>query len=130
VIDDQTKLVLLTLLAFQAKHLVCDFVLQSKFQVTNKGYYGHRGGLIHAGWHVLFTIPVLLILTRSPSIIGLVVLAEFVVHYHTDWLKARTERVRGWSEGETIYWLAFGADQFIHQVTYIIIVAAVLRAGA
>jgi Protein of unknown function (DUF3307) len=129
VIDDQTRLVLLALLAFQAKHLICDFVLQTQYQVTNKGYYGHLGGFIHAGWHVLFTLPVLLILTRSPAAIGLVLLGEFLVHYHVDWLKARTERVRGWTEADSIHWFAFGADQFVHQVTYLVIVAVLLRTG-
>ena len=58
-INAQTALVLWTLLAFQVKHLLCDFVLQTKFQVANKGFYGRIGGLLHAGCHALFTVPVL-----------------------------------------------------------------------
>jgi hypothetical protein len=124
------SVILLTLLAFQVKHLVCDFVIQTRYQVDNKGYYGRPGGLIHAFWHVLFSVPVLLILTWSVSTIAWVLALEFLVHYHTDWLKARTQRLRGWTQGDAIYWVAFGADQFIHQVTYIAMVALVLRAGA
>ena len=33
------------MLAFQAKHLVCDFILQTRYQVDNKGFYGGLGGL-------------------------------------------------------------------------------------
>jgi hypothetical protein len=127
VIDAQTRLVLLALLAFQVKHLLCDFVLQTKFQVFNKGYYGHTGGIIHAACHVVFSVPALLLLTRSPAVIAAVMACEFLVHYHIDWLKARTERVRNWTPEDNIYWLAFGADQFLHQVTYIVIVTLVLR---
>jgi hypothetical protein len=90
VIDGQTVLALWALLAFQVKHLLCDFVLQTKFQVANKGYYGHTGGILHAGCHVLFTVPVLLILTRFIPVIVVIAVCEFAVHYHIDWIKART----------------------------------------
>src|ERR1700753_3976365 len=102
---DQASLVLLALLAFQVKHLLCDFVFQTKFQVSNKGFYGHSGGFIHAGFHVLFSIPVLLLLTRSPMVIAIVFVCEFLVHYHIDWMKERTERVRKWSPQDNIYWV-------------------------
>ena len=48
---------LLGFLAFQVKHLICDFVIQTRYQVDNKGFYGRIGGLVHAGWHILFSIP-------------------------------------------------------------------------
>ena len=126
-IEDQTRLVLLALLAFQTKHLLCDFVIQTKFQITNKGYYGRIGGVVHAGLHALFSIPVLLLLTHSATLIGIMVSCEFIIHYHIDWLKARTERLRNWTPSDDIYWIAFGADQFLHQVIYIVMVAILLR---
>lgn len=128
--DTETTLALLALLAFQVKHLLCDFVLQSRFQVDNKGFYGHIGGLLHAACHALFTIPVLLILTRAPGVIAAMAAGEFLIHYHVDWLKARAERLRHWTENDKAYWIAFGFDQFVHQVTYIAIVAIVLRIPA
>ena len=118
---------LLALLAFQVKHLICDFMLQTRYQVDNKGYYGRAGGLYHAAWHVLFSIPVLLIVTWDARLIGALLAGEFLIHYHTDWLKARTQRLRGWTQADAIYWVAFGTDQFVHQVTYIVMVAAVMR---
>jgi Protein of unknown function (DUF3307) len=129
-IDSQAALVLWALLAFQTKHLLCDFVFQTKFQVVNKGFYGRMGGLLHAGCHALFTVPVLLILTRSPPLITAIALGEFVLHYHIDWLKARTERVRDWNDTQNVYWAAFGIDQFLHQITYLGIVALLLRLAA
>lgn len=118
---------LLALLAFQVKNLICDFIIQTRYQVDNKGFYGRPGGLVHAAWHVVFSIPVLLILTHYAGLIGALLALEFLVHYHTDWLKARTQRLRGWSQNDSIYWVAFGADQFVHQVTYIAMIALVLR---
>ena len=118
---------LLALLAFQIKHLVCDFVIQTRYQVDNKGFYGRPGGLVHAAWHIVFSVPVLLILTHAAALIAALLVLEFLVHYHTDWLKARTQRLRCWSQNDAIYWVAFGADQFVHQVTYIAMIALVLR---
>ena len=120
-------LLLLTLMAFQVKQLLCDFLLQTNSQVYNKGFYGRLGGITHAGLHALFSVPVLLILTRSATTIAILIACEFIVHYHTDWLKARAERLFGWTQQDAIYWFAFGADQFVHQTTYIVMVAAVLQ---
>ena len=129
VINGQVVLVLWTFLAFQLKHLLCDFVFQTKFQVINKGFYGHVGGILHAGCHAIFTLPVLLILTRSLPVIAIIIVCEFALHYHIDWFKARTERLRNWVNTDNIYWIAFGVDQFLHQVTYIVIVALLLHLG-
>ena len=112
-------LILWALLAFQVKHLICDYILQTSFQVENKGFYGRGGGIIHAGCHALFSVPVLLIATRTPWMIAAAVSAEFLIHYHIDWLKARSERRYGWTPQDKIYWIAFGVDQFLHQITYI-----------
>ena len=125
--DHLVALALWALLAFQVKHLLCDFVLQTEFQVRNKGFYGRWGGISHAGTHALLTIPVLLILTRSPVAIGLIAFCEFIVHYHVDWARAYIERSRGWSDKDNAYWAALGTDQFLHQVTYLAIVAILLR---
>jgi hypothetical protein len=60
-------------------------------------------------------------------VIAVIAACEFAVHYHIDWIKARTERTRNWNSTDNIYWVAFGGDQFLHQVTYIVIVALLLR---
>ena len=124
--SEQAVLLLWTLLAFQIKHFLGDFVLQTKFQVENKGFYGRLGGVTHAGTHALLSVPVLLILTRAPVLIIGVAAAEFLVHYHIDWVKARTDRVMGWSDHTSVYWVAFGVDQLLHQLTYLAIVALLL----
>ena len=128
--SEQAALVLWAVLGFQVKHFLGDFVLQTTSQVQQKGYYGRRGGLVHAATHGLLSVPVLLVLTREPMLIALVAAAEFVVHYHIDWIKARTDRVKGWSNRTQIYWVAFGIDQLLHQLTYLVIVALLLSSEA
>src|ERR1700710_2045069 len=92
----QTAVVLSALLALQLKHFLCDFVLQSEYQFRTKGIYGHFGGFIHSGLHILGTIPALLILGAAPKAIAIVLVAEFAIHYHTDWSKSKIDQTYQW----------------------------------
>ena len=47
----------ITLLALLLiKHCLCDFVLQTPWQLAQKGTYGAPGGLVHSGIHVAGTL--------------------------------------------------------------------------
>ncbi|MEI9886959.1 MAG: DUF3307 domain-containing protein [Rhizomicrobium sp.] len=124
----ETALLLAALLALQVKHFLADFVLQSAYQVRTKGFYGHFGGLLHSGLHIIGTVPALLILNASPHAMAIVLVAEFLIHYHTDWAKAGIDHRYHWGTGDQRYWILFGADQLVHQLTYLGIVY-VLAAG-
>ena len=120
-------LVLLSLVLFELKHYICDFVLQTGDMSRKKGIYGHRAGIIHAGTHVAGSVPAIVLLTRSSSLIWPIMAAEFVVHYHVDWLKLQFDHRRGLSVDRHMYWIIFGADQFIHQLTYVAILAVLAQ---
>ncbi|HEX4303202.1 MAG TPA: DUF3307 domain-containing protein [Rhizomicrobium sp.] len=122
----ETALALEALLALQLKHFVCDFVLQSEYQVRTKGIYGHFGGFLHAGLHILGTVPALLILHASPRAIAIILVAEFVVHYHTDWSKSQIDKIFQWGFTDQRHWVVFGLDQLVHQLTYLAIVYVML----
>jgi hypothetical protein len=115
---------LVALLAFQIKHFVCDFVLQTEYQIQKKSIYGHPAGLLHAATHILGSVPALLILSAPISLIGASLLGEFLIHYHMDWIKAQFDVKRG--ETGYGYWVVFGLDQFVHQLTYLGIVLLVI----
>ena len=109
-----------------AKHALGDFVLQTPYQWRNKGRFGHPGGVLHSLIHAALTAPVLLLVT-VPMNAGLAVLgAEFLLHYHVDWLKERIVHRKGWTSGESGYWRALGLDQLAHGLTYVAIVTALL----
>jgi hypothetical protein len=124
--DSVAALALCATFGFEVKHLLCDFVLQTEFQIRDKSFYGHWGGISHAGTHALLTVPVLLVLTESPATIALIAACEFLIHYHIDWAKGYAERVMSWRDKGQLYWIAFGIDQFLHQVTYLAIVVILL----
>lgn len=119
--------ILWAMLAFQLKHFLCDFVLQTLSQAQNKRIYGHIAGITHAGTHAIFSIPALLILGVDVRGLIVLVIGEFLVHYHTDWLKARTDHARPDAGQDHVYWMLFGLDQLIHQLTYIAMIYFALR---
>ncbi|MBL6853489.1 MAG: DUF3307 domain-containing protein [Alphaproteobacteria bacterium] len=112
-------LILWALLALELKHFLCDFVLQTEYQVRTKGIYGHFGGFIHSGLHIIGTIPALIILGASVKAMAIVLAAEFVIHYHADWMKIAVDKRTKWGMDDQRYWILFGLDQLIHQLTYI-----------
>jgi len=122
-------LILWALLAFQVKHFICDFMLQTQRQVQNKGIYGHLAGVSHAAFHAVTSLPALFILTANPGVIGVIVVAEFLVHYHCDWLKSNIDRTFKLGMERNVYWMVFGLDQLIHQLTYLAIVFVIVREG-
>lgn len=112
---------------FQAKHLICDFILQSRYQYRNKGKYLHPGGLLHASIHAVGSIGPVLLLTNDWRFAAYVIGGEWLVHYHTDWLKEQITRRRKLSFDTALFWAIFGADQFIHQMTYVVMIAMIAR---
>ena len=72
--------ILVSLVLFQLKHLIADFFLQTPFQVSNKGRYGHPGGIVHAGIQVGLTLPIPLWAGLHWPDIASVLTVEFLIH--------------------------------------------------
>lgn len=122
----QTGLALIVVALLLCKHMAFDFVLQTRYQLDHKHLYGHPGGLLHAGLHVVGTAAAIAIARPAPMLFAGVLAAEFVVHYHVDWIKEQVLRHGGWARSDVRYWAVFGADQLIHQLGYLAIVAVLV----
>jgi hypothetical protein len=112
---------LLLLLLIQIKHLVIDWCWQPEYEWKNKGTYGHLGGLSHAAKNAIGTAFVFCFFV--PQVAWLVLLIDFIAHYHIDWAKMNINRIKGW--GPTThdqFWMLTGFDQFLHQITYLLLV--------
>ncbi len=109
------------------KHMIADYFLQRPYQFLNKGTYGHPGGLLHAAIHAGLSIPVFMFV---PSVsVGLaagVIVGEFMAHYHIDWSKEQITKKFKWTPQDQGFWSALGVDQFLHALTYLIMVWAVV----
>lgn len=112
-----TAFVLLLLLA--VKHLIADFVLQSQYILEFRRFYGHPAGLLHTGIHLVGTLIALVIVGTPPMLIGQMLVVEGLVHYHVDWAKDNFVIKMGITQSDRGFWIALGADQMLHQLTYI-----------
>ncbi len=111
-----------------AKHFICDFLLQTKYQYSNKGTYGHPGGLLHViicmfgTWVVLYYVLGMFLLALP------IIALEGIIHYHIDWAKMNLNTYLKLSptNSEQFWWL-LGFDQFLHYMTYVAIVWVCLQ---
>lgn len=111
--------ILIALVLFQVKHLIADFVLQTPYQLANKGRYGHPGGILHSGIQVGGTLAVLLWAGLLWLTIATVLVVEFLIHYHLDWAKEKLGQIFALDTSKAPYWWLFGVDQTLHQLTYV-----------
>lgn len=114
-------IILLTLL--QLKHCYADFVLQTYMQTVKKGEWLNPIGISHSLEHVYCSLVVLFIfiffVPLNIALVLVVVLAEGIFHYLTDYTKVKFGSK---DNTEPIFWSQFGADQLLHQLTYIVMV--------
>ena len=122
-----TTLLLAILAWLFAKHWLCDFILQTKTQLAEKGAYGRPGGLLHGLIHIAGTAPVFLLAPTTIPVVAAMLLGEFLVHYHVDWAKEQVLRRAGWGYQDGRYWSLFGFDQFLHGLTYLVIGGVLLQ---
>ena len=124
-----STLLLSSLALFEVKHFLCDFVLQTTYLYRNKGIYGHLAGVLHAGLHVLGSLPAIFLIGGTPGLIAVIVIGEFLVHYHVDWLKLHIDHRYRLRIDRSAYWIVFGLDQLLHQATYIAILLVLAQAA-
>ena len=112
---------------FLIKHFVADFPLQNKFQWSNKGTYGHLGGILHAYFHGVFTTLCLFWFIGSGSAI-LLGIVDAIIHYHIDWAKMNINTKMCWypDTNEEFWWL-LGIDQLLHGLTYVWLIHLALQ---
>lgn len=106
------------------KHFIIDYPLQARYQYSNKGTYGHPGGILHAALHGLGTV--LCFYWVAPIAAFYLAVADMIIHYHIDWAKMNINSKLKWgpTTHEEFWWL-LGLDQYLHALTYIGMVALV-----
>lgn len=126
--SDLVCAILLAFAVLSIKHTIGDYFLQTRYQFRYKGLYGHPGGLLHSGIHIALTLPVFLVLPPSSLLLAVAILAgEFIIHYHLDWTKEQLIKRFGLTQTDAWYWHLFGLDQLGHLLTYVCIIAVLVR---
>lgn len=118
----QAALALLTL--FQVKHMFADYFLQTSAMLINRSVYAHPGRALHAAIHAGLSVICLLIVSAPLAFLIVLCLIEGIVHYHIDWIKGRYSDRSGDTPADASYWRAFGTDQLMHQLTYVVMLWA------
>jgi hypothetical protein len=118
-----TLSVLLVVMAF--KHYAADFLLQTNWIARGKE---RRAGwvlplMVHVLIHAAFTL--LIVLLLAPRLWWLAPV-EFVVHGAIDRGKSLIAQRGRWSATDAPFWWLIGFDQFLHQVTNVALVVALL----
>jgi hypothetical protein len=122
-------LILLTLL--QIKHYYFDYVGQSKIELENKDTLFSSGSIIHALKHQLGTFVALSIVFPITSLltlawIFLISYVDFILHNFIDTYKNAFVKEFQLTPKDKNYWSLFGADQLLHNLTYILIILIAL----
>ncbi len=116
------------LIGLEIKHYIADYFLQPGWMLAGKGNIFHPGGYAHAGLHALLS---LIVLVGAGTPIGLALAlfaAEFVLHYALDYSKAAYSRGVHLDNRPARFWALHGMDQLLHQLTYVAMIYAALRA--
>jgi Protein of unknown function (DUF3307) len=120
--------VLALIACLQAKHFICDGLLQTKAMVDSKSVYGDRMGLVHAALHGIGTVLILAVFGFKFSVVISLAVLDAVIHYHVDYAKENIVKNAGWTSHEAKFWWALSADQMLHQFTYLLLVALAFTA--
>lgn len=112
---------------FCLKHLFADFFQQPAFMYKNKGNAFHIGGYLHAGYHVLLSLAILISFdVPTDTMIGLLAF-EFIAHYLIDFTKVNVCKLNNWTATNSDhFWKMMGLDQFAHMLCYLCIIEAIL----
>ena len=126
----QVPLVMVTalLIVMAAKHFCADFLFQTQWIATGKA--ARRGWLapllVHAAGHAGLTLVIILVL--SPGLWWIAPI-EFVLHAVIDRVKALVGAHAHLDATQAEFWWLLGFDQFLHHLTNIVIVFAILAYG-
>lgn len=114
-------MILSMLVALQIKHFLADWVFQTKEETVKKGIYGHVDGAIHAGKNAFLTALVFGAFGFW-LITPLIFAIDFLLHYHIDYGKVQINDYFKLTPENKMFWVLMGADQMLHQLTYILLI--------
>ena len=111
--------------AFALKHYAADFVFQTNWMAHGKERM--QGWVLpmlsHAGCHAAMTLA--LVLFVAPALWWLA-LIDFAVHVAVDRSKTAVSHWGKWQPSDKHFWWLLGFDQFLHQVTNIVLATIIV----
>lgn len=126
------ELMLLFLLFMLYKHLLCDWFFQPAWMAFRKHSLRNKEAHMHAGINALGTLIVLAAFFETGVLsigligIGLLILAEYLIHMLIDAAKMNLNYKMNWKcDNSEAFWKVTGADQFLHLVWFLLVAAVI-----
>ncbi len=113
---------LLVFIFLMLKHTVADYFLQRMWMIKDKSIYGAQGGIAHAATHTIGTLLVLIPFLVSNFLAIVLAILDGVIHYHIDYVKSNIWKKYNFDSTQTQYWILQGVDQYLHFLTYALII--------
>lgn len=117
---------LILYLVFRAKHVLCDFFLQTDWMAMTKGTpgrEGYRALISHTGIHAAGTL--FIVLLYAPSLWWLAGV-DFILHSVIDRVKGTLTYRKQWQAKDTVFWWAYGLDQEAHNLSHLAYILVIL----
>ena len=111
---------------FFVKHMIADYYLQFSWMIKDKGTYNAIGGIAHSGLHAIFTFIILHLFGLGFWLPFLLAGLDYVLHYHIDFVKSNLWKKYNYGPNDQMYWAIHGTDQFLHMMTYVLILYILL----
>lgn len=113
------------LVAFQIKHFVCDFPLQTPYTLGKTKATGWIKPLLaHAGIHASATFLITVMFSIKLAVI--LALADLVIHFTVDRIKASPSLGGRFNPSQPYFWWALGADQMAHHITHNVFILTII----
>ena len=114
------------LVLFQLKHFICDYPLQTQYMLGKMQATNWIKPLAsHAAVHALATYIITMYFV-GPFTAILFALADFIIHFTVDRIKASPKLGGRWNPTQPYFWWALGADQMAHHLTHYLFIAIIV----
>jgi hypothetical protein len=117
--------IFLLLIAFQAKHFLADYPLQTEymlFKMKKKNWVLPL--FLHSLMHASGTFIILVYVNKDLLWLCLV---DLVVHFVVDRIKASPAALNRFKPDNKLFWWTLGADQMLHHLTHYFIIWMIVR---
>ena len=124
--------IFLLLIAFQIKHWVCDYPLQTPYMLKKFQREGWVFPLFcHVRVHALFTLAISAVFLSMYSDMVVqdylrlsvwMMLLDGLLHFIIDRIKAHPDMGGRWKADNPKFWWALGGDQMLHHLTHYVII--------
>ena len=119
--------IFILLIAFQVKHFLCDYPLQTEFMLGKSKLDGWVLPLQqHCIVHATGTLLILGFLTDISYIVAYAFL-DFTLHFIMDRVKASPNILGRFKSDNKYFWWALGGDQAWHHLTHYLIIYLVIK---